>query len=166
MSGRVLPELGNEPAIFLSSWFAVLKPDHGMAPRIVVASNHCPRYPSQIALIDSHGKTISEYWHSGHLDDFALADLDGDGRQQIIASGVANGYHQADLVVLDADRLSGASTETAEPRFQLHGMGMAHERFRLLFPRSDLTAKWRNITGEEKLPLPMAPFVFRCWNAV
>ena len=136
--GRVLPELQNEPATFLSNWLAVLKPANRMAARIVVASNHIPRYPSQIALIDSYGKTISEYWHSGHLDYLALADLDDDGRQEIIASGVANGYHQAVLVVLDADRISGASSETAQPRFQLHGMGAAHERFRLLFPRSDL----------------------------
>jgi hypothetical protein len=67
-----------------------------------------------------------------------LADLDGDGRQEIIAAGVANGYdHQATLVVLDPDRVFGASTEV-RPEFQIHGMGVAQERLRLLFPRSDL----------------------------
>lgn len=74
----------------------------------------------------------------GALSNLALADLDGDGRNEIIATGVDNGYdHQATLVVLDPDRLSGASSE-ANPSFQLHGMGMAQERLRLLFPRSDL----------------------------
>jgi hypothetical protein len=67
-----------------------------------------------------------------------LADLDGDGRQEIIAAGTANGYdHQATLVVLDPDRVFGASTEV-RPEFQIHGMGVAQERLRLLFPRSDL----------------------------
>jgi hypothetical protein len=67
-----------------------------------------------------------------------LADLDGDGRQEIVATGVANGYdHQATLVVLDPDRVSGASTEI-RPEFQIHGWGVAQERLRLLFPRSDL----------------------------
>ena len=67
-----------------------------------------------------------------------LADLDGDGRQEIIASGVDNGYYQATLVVLDQDKVSGASLETVRPQIQIHGMGVAHERYRLLFPRSDL----------------------------
>ncbi len=67
-----------------------------------------------------------------------LADLDGDGREEIIATGIANGYdHQATLVVLDPDRVFGASTEV-RPEFQIHGMGVAQERLRLLFPRSDL----------------------------
>jgi hypothetical protein len=34
-----------------------------------------------------------------------LADLDGDGKEEIIATGVSNGYdHQATLVVLEPDR--------------------------------------------------------------
>ena len=35
------------------------------------------------------GKAISEYWHSGGLGSMVLADLDGDGREEIIATGVA-----------------------------------------------------------------------------
>jgi hypothetical protein len=67
-----------------------------------------------------------------------LADLDGEGREDIIATGVANGYdHQATLVVLDPDRVFGASIEM-RPEFQIHGKGVAQERLRLLFPRSDL----------------------------
>jgi hypothetical protein len=67
-----------------------------------------------------------------------LADLDGDGKEEIVATGVSNGYdHQATLVVLDADRVAGASSEV-RPEFQIHGMGIAQERLRLLFPRSDL----------------------------
>jgi hypothetical protein len=66
-----------------------------------------------------------------------LADLDGDGREEIIAAGVSEYDHQATLVVLDPDRVFGASTEV-RPGFQIHGMGAAQERLRLLFPRSDL----------------------------
>ena len=67
-----------------------------------------------------------------------LADLHGDGREEIVATGVANGYdHQATLVVLDPDRVFGASAEV-RPEFQIHGMGVAQVRSRLLFPRSDL----------------------------
>ena len=66
-----------------------------------------------------------------------LADLDGDGREEIITTGISEYDHQATLVVLDPDRVFGASTE-ARPGFQIHGMGVAQERLRLVFPRSDL----------------------------
>ena len=58
--------------------------------------------------------------------------------RRLSATGVSNGYdHQATLVVLDPARVFGASTEV-QPEFQIHGMGAAQERLRLLFPRSDL----------------------------
>ncbi len=135
--GRDLPELNGSPPVFLTMALGVLKATSKRPPRIVVA-NVDPWWPSQIAILDSNGKTISEYWHSGHLSYMTLADLDGDGREDIIATGVANGYdHQATLVVLDPDRVFGASSEV-QAEFQIHGMGIAQERLRLLFPRSDL----------------------------
>lgn len=137
--GRVLPELGGEPAVFRTTGLAVLKAKPGAAAQILMVSDHYPQYPTQVALIDTRGKTVSEYWHSGHLDHMVLADLDGDGRQQILLLGTSNGYNQATLVVLDPARMGGASLETARPELQIHGMGIAQERFRLLFPRSDLS---------------------------
>jgi hypothetical protein len=136
--GRELPEMAGSPATFWTLAVRVLKATEKRPSRIVVSSVHIPWWPNQIAVLDSNGRTISEYWHSGTLTDMVLADLDGDGREEIIATGIANGYdHQATLVVLDPDRVFGASTEV-RPEFQIHGMGVAQERLRLLFPRSDL----------------------------
>ena len=136
--GRELPELAGSPATFRTMALGVLKATEKRPPRIVVSSIHDTWWPSQIAILDSNGKTISEYWHSGGLGYMVLADLDGDGREEIIATGISNGYdHQATLVVLDPDRVFGASTEV-RPEFQIHGLGVAQERLRLLFPRSDL----------------------------
>jgi hypothetical protein len=136
--GRELPELNGSPATFRTAALGVLKATEKRPFRIVVASIHDIWWPSQIALLDANGKTVSEYWHSGALTYMILADLDGDGKEEIIATGVANGYdHQATLVVLDPDRVFGASTEV-RPEVQIHGMGAAQERLRLLFPRSDL----------------------------
>ena len=135
--GRDLPELNGNPAVFMIMALEELKATPKRPPRIVVA-NVDPWWPGQIAILDVNGKTISEYWHSGGLPYLTLADLDGDGREEIVLTGVANGYdHQATLVVLDSDRVSGASTEV-RPEFQIHGMGLAREKLRLLFPRSDL----------------------------
>src|SRR5260370_256327 len=136
--GRELPELAGSPPTYGTHALGVLKATEKRPARIVVASQHNPWWPGQIAVLDSNGKTISEYWHSGGLSSMVLADLDGDGREEIIATGVANGFdHQATFVVLDPDRVFGASTEV-RPGFQIHGVGVARERLRLLFPRSDL----------------------------
>jgi hypothetical protein len=135
--GRELPELNGSPPTFKTVAVGILKATDKTPPRIVVESIHHPWWPSQIAILDSKGKTISEYWHSGGLFFMVLADLDGDGREEIIATGVSEYDHQATLVVLDSDHVFGASTEV-RPGFQIHGMGVAQERLRLLFPRSDL----------------------------
>ena len=135
--GRELPELAGTPATYMTFAIGVLKATEQRPPRIVVSSQLIPWWPSQIALLDANGKTISEYWHSGGLSYMVLADLDGDGREEIIATGVSEYDHQATLVVLDPDRVFGASSEV-RPGFQIHGMGVAKERLRLLFPRSDL----------------------------
>lgn len=136
--GRALPELEGLPPTYRIVGFGVLKGRSGEARRIVVSSVHVPMYPDQVAVLDSSGKLSSEYWHSGHLFYLTLADLDGNGREEIIASGISNGYHQATLIVLDPDQVHGASSEPARPEIQIHGMGAAAERLRLLFPRSDL----------------------------
>ncbi|HYL64932.1 MAG TPA: hypothetical protein VE077_20140 [Candidatus Methylomirabilis sp.] len=136
--GKDLPEVG--PATYKTFFLGLLKATDRRSLRIVVVSNADPWYggPGQVALLDSNGKTVSEYWHSGGLRDMAVADLDGDGRQEIMVTGVAHGYDtQATLVVLDSDRVFGASREV-RPEFQLHRIGEAQERLRLLFPRSDL----------------------------
>ena len=135
--GRELPELAGSPSTFRTAALQVLKATANRPPRIVVASLHEIWWPSQIAILDSNGKKISEYWHSGALRNMVLADLDGDGREEILASGISEYDHQATLVVLDPDKVFGASTEE-RPEFQIHGMGVAQERMRLLFPRSDL----------------------------
>jgi hypothetical protein len=136
--GRDLPELNGSPATYFTQSLRILKPTKQRPLRIVVASQQNPWWPSQIALLDSDGRTVSEYWHSGELTSMTVADLYGDGKEEIIAGGTANGYdHQATLVVLDPDHVFGASKEV-RPEFQIHGMGDSQERLRLLFPRSDL----------------------------
>lgn len=135
--GRALPELEGSPATFRTVALKVLKATEKRPPRIVVSSIHDTWWPSYIAVLDSGGKTISEYWHSGALNYLVLADLDGDGKEEIVSTGIDNGYHQATLIVLDPDKVFGASTEVRS-EFQIHGMGVAQERLRLLFPRSDL----------------------------
>jgi hypothetical protein len=147
--GRDLPELAGDVATYKISALGVLPATQKRPPRIVVSSSHAVWWPNQIAILDTNGKLVSQYWHSGHLDNMVLADLDGDGKEEIVAAGVNNDYRQATLVVLDPDRVFGESAEVRD-QFQIHGMGAAQERLRLLFPRSDLnTALYSyNIAGD------------------
>ena len=147
--GRELPELAGSPATFYTIALGVLKATDKRPPRIVVSSQYHPWWPCQIAILDSNGKLLSEYWHSGALSSMVLADLDGDGREEIVTTGINNGYLQATLVVLDPDRVFGASAEV-RPAFQIHGMGVAQERLRLLFPRSDLNKVLFTFNGAMK----------------
>jgi hypothetical protein len=137
--GRELPELQGTPSNYMAAGIEVLRAAPGQrALRIVVVSNHSLYYPAQVAIVDSNGKTVSEYWHSGHLDSFMLADPEEKGNEEIIASGINNGYHQATVIILDPERVAGASTELERPDVQIHGMGKGEEKARLIFPRSDL----------------------------
>jgi hypothetical protein len=138
--GKQLPETAAYPMPYKTRALAMLKATAERGARIVAASDIDPWWggPSQVALLDPIGKLISEYWHSGGFGDMVVADPDGTGKEKIIATGVAHGYgFQATLVVLDPDRVTGASREVL-PEFQIHGMGDAQETLRLLFPRSDL----------------------------
>lgn len=165
--GRALPEVESVPSVYITMGFGVLSAAKNQHRRIVVMSRHEYYYPTQIAVVDSTGKTLSEYWHSGHLFHFKLAKLAG--RDEIVASGISNGYLQATLLVLDPDHVSGASAETARPEVQIHGMGAPSERLRLLFPRSDLNRdlyRYNQALGAVISPSRLQIDVKECWLTV
>ena len=87
--GRALPELDGTPPVYITTGLGVLKGSQGAPRRIVLSSQNDPFYPDQIAILDSNGKMVSEYWHSGILNHLALADFDGNGRETIIATGIS-----------------------------------------------------------------------------
>jgi hypothetical protein len=109
--------------------------------RIVISSYHYLAKSNQVAFPDVNGRLVAEYWHGGHLLYSDLADLDGNGRIQLLLGGVNNGNHQATLVVLDPLKVSGIVTpkEMTDPRFELLSMSAANERAVILFPRSCLS---------------------------
>ena len=47
--------------------------------RIAVSSLHWLREPAQVAFLDRFGVVVGEYWHPGHFNHVASADLDKDG---------------------------------------------------------------------------------------
>ena len=105
--------------------------------RILVSSIHHTYFPSQLAMLDSQGKLLREYWHSGHITEFRAVEWPEYPEPLIVVAGIANGYKAADLIVLSLSEFGGASHEES-PEHQLPG-GPPRELARLLFPVSCVT---------------------------
>ncbi len=110
---------------------------------VVVTGFHSFEYPTQVAVLSTtDGKTIAEYWHSGHIGaspaQLQVADANGDGRSEIYLVGVNNERRLATFVALDPETMQGASREkTAD--YQLRGFAEPRELARIVLGRSSLS---------------------------
>ena len=138
------------PPPYRVSCFMPLAPAPDRTRKLVVSSHHLSRYPDQVAVLSHTGAVLGEYWHSGHLYRLDLADLDGDGSQEILLAGVSNGNRCATLVVLDPRDLGGASVEE-NPDYQLQGFPPGREKARLLFPRTCINRKFHEYNWVDRL---------------
>ncbi len=121
--------------------------------RIVVTSHHVWSYPNQVAVLSDAGKLLGEYWHSGQLDHVALAPVGPGGKQEILLGGAERGRQSAVLVVLDPDRVQGASQQEANDPTQLLGFAPNRDTTVLEFPRSEIN---RELGEYEKVSLLVA----------
>ena len=103
---------------------------------ILVISRHRNHYPNQIALLDSTGRLIGEYWHSGYLIDYGFLDVDNDGKEEILFGGCNNEYKKGCVIVLEPDNIKGGSPQTDDYRCSQLSMGA--EKFYVLLPRTEV----------------------------
>lgn len=103
---------------------------------IIIFSEHRYRFPTQLVVLNYNGEKIGEYWHSGRLTDYALVDLNGDKREEIIFVGMNNEYKKACLIVFDKSKIEGGSPQSGE--FKGEGLKEGTEKYYLLFPRTDV----------------------------
>jgi hypothetical protein len=114
----------------------------GSLGRVIALANRDAVYhPSQFTILDGRGKPAGEYWHSGHLDNMAFTDLDGDGVKEVLLSGVNNGYAAGVVVALDPRDFTGASFQGEASPQQIRGFPLHKERAVVLFPRSCMNRK-------------------------
>ncbi len=138
------------PPPYRINCFMPLTPGTDHTRKIVVSSHHISRYPDQVVVLSHTGAVLGEYWHSGQLAYPDLADLDGDGTEEILLGGISNGYHAATLVVLDPRELGGASVEQ-NPDYQLQGFPPGREKARILFPRTCINRKFHPYNWTQSL---------------
>lgn len=113
----------------------------GKGRNLAVVSFHAPRYAAQVAVLSHRGELLGEYFHSGHLGHIEAAELDGDGKPELILAGISNGYAAATVLVLDPENLGGASQEE-NLDYQLLGLPPGREKARLLLPRTCINRKF------------------------
>jgi hypothetical protein len=119
------------------SQMTVIKGRQPEDTRIAVASINYAGQAGQIAFLDALGRVRGEYWHPGHLSYMAQADIDGDGRNELLLGGANNAEHAATLVALDPLQVKGRSTPhgAMDPALLLMDMPESNERAVIVFAR-------------------------------
>lgn len=138
---KVVRDSGGEIApIYLIEALQVLPSLDGHSKLLAVASSRMTDQACQLALLDSKGRLVAEYWHPGHLYLMGALGEDRPGKARLIAAGVNDGEHRATLVVLNPYTMKGASTPSRmkDQRFHILDMPEAREELVILFPRSCL----------------------------
>jgi len=69
---------------------AVCDLDGDGTKELAVISCHCKWFPGRLCVLDSSGKLLGEFWNPGHLTSVKIADLEGDGKFEVVVSGVNN----------------------------------------------------------------------------
>jgi hypothetical protein len=121
---------------------------HGLIVTSVSSSTH----PCQVALLDSGGRLLRQYWHAGHVRIPLLADTDRDGRKELWLGGISNAENQAIVVVLDPETRAGAGRES-NPDYEFLELGEPREVARWLLYRTESSRKSAPFNGVSRMTL-------------
>ena len=120
-----------------------LRSNHSQ-PRLFVTASCDPYFASKIMEVDcGDGHVVQTYWHAGAFALTTIADIDGDGKTDIVIAGVNNGYKRAFVLALDPDHLVGCGPAPSQffPRSATPGS----QKYYCLLPRTDISEKFSSI---------------------
>ncbi len=120
---------------------------------IAVSSVHHRLHPCQVAILDNNGRLLGEYWHLGRLDVIEVADINGDGLEEILLAGVDEVQRRATLVVLEPRRIAGSRPLQAAAPSDLANLPKGIERAVVLFPRTSLNRKLEQFNSAYEVAL-------------
>jgi hypothetical protein len=80
---------------------------------LVVHFMHNKWFPSVILVVDRDGRVESQYANRGHVCDLHVADLNADGKDEVICAGTNNApeYRGATIFILDDEHRTGAAID-------------------------------------------------------
>ncbi|MEX2411989.1 MAG: hypothetical protein WD607_11610 [Candidatus Paceibacterota bacterium] len=82
--------------------------DGNGVPYIIVLATGWQHFPSALLKLNIYtGEIVETYAHAGQIRDIEMADIDGDGINEIIFTGVNNAYWSAMLGALKIDQMEG-----------------------------------------------------------
>lgn len=125
------------PPAYRISTMVAWRRESGELAGYLVSSTHMPNWPCQIAWVSPEGKVIREYWHSGHMHDLKVRWDASEQRYLLYAGGLGNGTQGAELVILDPEKMEGASREESA-EYQIRDMAPGNEVARVVFNKSRL----------------------------
>ncbi|MBL8296467.1 MAG: hypothetical protein JNN08_31775 [Bryobacterales bacterium] len=141
------------PPFHIRGFRVVAAPHHPHQKYIVYSEAHHWSHPCHVALLDSNGRPAGEYLHSGHLEVVEALDLDGDGIEEVLLSGVDQERSQAVLVVLDLKKLLAAGPLTASGAINIPSGLTGVEKAVVYFPRTSLNRKFERFNYAYQMSL-------------
>ncbi len=131
-------EFGNTIfADFLIHGFDVSDSDRDGNFEIIVISFAVQRFPTQLCILNCKGDKLGEYWNSGQFTDYAFADLNEDGKEELIVSGLNNEYTKGVLIAFDVDNIDGYSPQFST-KYICKDNRLGSQLYYILFPRTDV----------------------------
>ncbi|MCC5907264.1 MAG: hypothetical protein JJU13_13715 [Balneolaceae bacterium] len=105
--------------------------------KIVINASSNIYFQNVVFLLNvQNGEIISEYVHIGQLRAMILADLTGNGVNEIILTGINNAFWNAAIVVLEANNAQGHSPLTED--YKPEGIHAANEFAYILVPKTPI----------------------------
>ncbi|HOW86648.1 MAG TPA: VCBS repeat-containing protein [Candidatus Aminicenantes bacterium] len=103
----------------------------------VAVSYHAPDWPCQLAVIDATGNVTGQFWNAGYIIDLLFADINGDGREELVVCGVNNEYQGGFLSGFDTRKIGGGSPQSGD--YACRGIGPGTELFYVTIPQTDIS---------------------------
>ena len=103
--------------------------------RIYLHTSSTLFFPNMIYTLNTAtGEVLDEYLHTGRILDMATVDLDEDGTEELIYTGVNNAFWSAFIGVLEAGRTGGQSPHT--DAYKAENFDPADEKYYVLIPKT------------------------------
>lgn len=107
--------------------------------KLAVVANLTMFFPAMVVIVNiGTGEIEQEYVHTGKISDMAAIDINEDGDEEIILTGVNNAFWMASILVLDPENIQGHSPLNGD--YVINDLDKADEMHYILMPKT--------ITGE------------------